>query len=79
MESAGFRIMELIEGELVEAVSPRGRLHGRVLSKLNSILDTEIVDPALGELLAIDAVWLGGDGIAHGVGRSFTRWSWGEI
>ncbi len=48
----------LIEGELVEEVRPQGRLHGRVLSKLNSILDTKIVDPALGELLVGDVGFL---------------------
>ena len=44
----------LIKGELVEEMSPQGRLHGKVLSKLNSILDTEIVDPEMGELLVGD-------------------------
>ncbi|MCA9859591.1 MAG: Uma2 family endonuclease [Thermomicrobiales bacterium] len=44
----------LIEGELVEVMSPQGRLHGKVLSRLNSILDTEIVEPGTGELLVGD-------------------------
>lgn len=44
----------LIEGELVEVMSPQGRLHGKVLSKLNAIFDTEIVDPGTGELLVGD-------------------------
>lgn len=44
----------LIEGELVEVMSPQGRLHGKVLLKLSSILDTEIVDPEVGELLVGD-------------------------
>ena len=44
----------LIEGELVEVMSPQGRLHGKVLSKLNSILDTEVVGPEMGELLVGD-------------------------
>ncbi len=44
---------ELIEGELIE-VSPQGRLHGRVLSKLNSILDNEVVTDDAGELLVGD-------------------------
>lgn len=44
---------ELIEGELIE-VSPQGRVHGRVLSKLNSILDNEIVTDEMGELLVGD-------------------------
>jgi Uma2 family endonuclease len=44
----------LIEGELVEEVSPQGRLHGKVLLKLSSILDTEIVEPGTGELLVGD-------------------------
>jgi len=44
----------LIEGELVEEVSPQGRLHGKVLSKLSSILDTEVVTPEMGELLVGD-------------------------
>ncbi|HET9660299.1 MAG TPA: Uma2 family endonuclease [Thermomicrobiales bacterium] len=45
---------ELIEGELVEVMSPQGRLHGRILSRFNSILDTEIVEPRTGELLGGD-------------------------
>jgi Uma2 family endonuclease len=44
----------LIEGVLVEEMSPQGRLHGKVLSKLNSILDAEIVEPGMGELLVGD-------------------------
>jgi Uma2 family endonuclease len=44
----------LIEGELVEVMSPQGRLHGNVLLKLSSMLDTEIVDPGTGELLVGD-------------------------
>jgi Uma2 family endonuclease len=44
----------LIEGELVEEMSPQGRLHGKVLSKLTSILDAEIVEPGTGELLVGD-------------------------
>lgn len=45
---------ELIEGALVEVMSPQGRLHGKVLVKLSSILDTEVVDPSMGELLVGD-------------------------
>lgn len=45
---------ELIEGVLVEVMSPLGRLHGRILLKLSSILDTEVVDPSMGELLVGD-------------------------
>jgi Uma2 family endonuclease len=44
----------LIEGELVEVMSPQGRLHGKVLLKLSSMLDTEIVEPGAGELLVGD-------------------------
>ncbi len=44
----------LIEGELVEEMSPQGRLHGKVLLKLGSLLDTEVVDPGMGELLVGD-------------------------
>jgi Uma2 family endonuclease len=44
----------LIEGELVEEMSPQGRLHGKVLLKLGAILDTEVVTPEMGELLVGD-------------------------
>jgi len=45
---------ELIEGVLVDVMSPLGRLHGKVLSKLNAILETEVVEPGMGELLVGD-------------------------
>jgi len=45
---------ELIEGELVEVMSPQGRVHGRVLSNLDFFLNQEIRARHAGELLVGD-------------------------
>lgn len=44
---------ELIEGELIE-VSPQGRVHGRVLSNLDYLLNHEVRTHQLGEVLVGD-------------------------